>query len=69
MKHNLPVLFALLLAGCGASETASTAATVGAAKAKEAEQAQQTLEKIQNQLDQSAKEGEKRVQGLDAGYK
>lgn len=57
------LLFALALAGCGVSETATVAATAGAAKAKEAEQAKNAPAQVQGKLDEAAKQAEQRREG------
>lgn len=57
---------ALVLAGCGVSETATVAATAGAAKAKETEQAKNAPAQVQGKLDESLKQAEQRREGADA---
>lgn len=60
------LLFALALAGCGISETATVAATAGAAKAREAEQAKATLDQVQGRLDEAARLAEQKREGAEA---
>ncbi|MCZ7654475.1 MAG: hypothetical protein M5R42_09655 [Rhodocyclaceae bacterium] len=52
-----PLLLAILLAGCGVSETATVAATAGAAKAKEAEQAKAAPAQVQGKARRSVQAG------------
>lgn len=59
------LLFALALAGCGVSETATVAATVGAAKAREAEQAKVTLDQVQGRLDEAARLAEQKRETME----
>jgi len=56
----LPLLFAVTLAGCGVSETATVAATAGAAKAREAEQAKNAPAQVQGRLDEAMKQTEQK---------
>ncbi len=58
--------FALVLAGCGVSETATVAATAGAAKAREAEQAKNAPAQVQGKLDESLKQAEQKREGDEA---
>lgn len=62
----LLLLFAVTLAGCGVSETASVAATAGAAKAKEAEQAKNAPAQVQGKLDESLKQAEQKREGAES---
>jgi hypothetical protein len=54
------LLFAMALAGCGVSETATVAATVGTAKAREAEQAKNAPAQVQGKLDETFKQAEQK---------
>ncbi len=56
----LTLLFAVTLAGCGLSETATVAATAGAAKAKEAEQAKNAPAQVQGKLDEAFRQADQK---------
>jgi hypothetical protein len=60
------VLFAVALAGCGVSETASVAATAGAAKANEAELARNAPARVQGKLDDAARLAEQKREGAES---
>lgn len=60
-----PLLLAILLAGCGVSETATVAATAGAAKAKEAEQATAAPAQVQGKLDEAFKQAEQKREAAE----
>ncbi|MCW5594973.1 MAG: hypothetical protein R3E40_07030 [Rhodocyclaceae bacterium] len=60
-----PLLLAILLAGCGVSETATVAATAGAAKAKEAEQAKAAPAQVQGKLDEAFKQAEQKREAAE----
>lgn len=62
----LSMFFALTLAGCGVSETATVAATAGAAKAREAEQAKTAPAQVQGKLDEAFKQAEQKREASDA---
>ncbi len=62
----LSLLFALILAACGVSETASVAATAGAAKAREAEQAKNAPAQVQGKLDDAARLAEQKREGAES---
>jgi len=60
------MFFALTLAGCGVSETATVAATAGAAKAREAEQAKTAPAQVQGKLDDAARLAEQKREGAES---
>ncbi len=62
----LSMFFALTLAGCGVSETATVAATAGAAKAREAEQAKTAPAQVQGKLDDAARLAEQKREGAES---
>lgn len=62
----LSMVIALVLAGCGVSETASVAATAGAAKAKEAEQAKIAPAEIQGRVDEAFKQAEQKREAAES---
>ncbi|MDT3735760.1 MAG: hypothetical protein ROZ00_06020 [Denitratisoma sp.] len=57
--------FALALAACGVSETATVAATAGSAKAKEAEQAKNAPAQVQGRVDESFKQAEQKREAAE----
>lgn len=57
---------ALVLAGCGVSETASVAATAGAAKAKEAEPAKTAPAQVQGRVDEAFKQAEQKREAAES---
>lgn len=67
MKTSICVscLAALLLAGCGVSETAVTAAAAGKSKADEIEQGRQTVQNVQNQLDAANQQADAQRKALE----
>lgn len=56
---------ALMLAGCGVSETAVTAAAVAQGKAEEIKQGQQTMQKVQQDLDAAQQQAEAQRKALE----
>jgi len=62
----LCMLFALALAACAASETATVAATVGAAKAKDAERARTVPDQVRGKLDEAARLAEQKREAAEA---
>lgn len=59
------LLLALVLAGCGVSETASVAATSGAAKAKEAEQAKSAPAQVRGKLDEAFRQTDRKREAAE----
>jgi hypothetical protein len=51
-------LLAVLLTGCGVSETAVAAAAAGKSKAEEIKQGQETMKQVQTQLDAANQQAE-----------
>lgn len=51
-------VLAMLLAGCGVSETAVTAAAVAEGKAEEIKQGQQTMQTMQQDIDAASQQAE-----------
>ena len=56
----------LQLSGCGLGETAASAGAGGVSKAEELEQARQTQSRIEQQLDDAARQAAERRQAIDA---